>query len=55
MIKKGAKNELMEGEFWRGRARVMPVRQLSQAELKAVEEAEAAEALATVMAAQKKL
>jgi hypothetical protein len=55
LIKKGAKNELMEGEFWRGRARVMPVRQLSQAELEAAEEAEAAEAQATVMAAQKKL
>ena len=54
LIKNGAKMELMEGEFWRGRAKVMPVRALSQTELGELAEEESAEAMAALLAAQKK-
>ena len=57
LIKQGASYELTEGEFWRGRARVMPVRELSAAERQAMVDAEAAEALeaaAAVAAKQQK-
>jgi hypothetical protein len=54
LVKSGALNPLMEGEFRRGRAKVMPVRALTQEELDEIAEAEILEAQAVLQEAKKK-